>query len=201
VSDEEEVVSDGYLEKRPSAGRMGKAVELLVAAACILISRGELNASMALVDDEGVDLVFHRVGGSATLAVQVKARMSSSKRVSGGGFVAFVRSQTFRPREDLFMLFITADVDAGTLGTLWFVPSTAFAAAGGKPNARGRLKFAASLKEKSKDQWRTYRLEPTALPGRVLDESPEARSLLAFVDLAPSRPNHAEFRSTRRKGP
>jgi hypothetical protein len=53
---------DDYLDKSPSASRMGKAVEYLV-------------------DDEGVDLVFNRRGSSATLAVQVKARMSDSKRV------------------------------------------------------------------------------------------------------------------------
>ena len=66
---------------------MGKAVEYLVAAACILSTRGELNVSTSMVDDEGVDLVFHRRDNAATLAVQVKARMSDSKRVrdwSGG---------------------------------------------------------------------------------------------------------------------
>ena len=48
---------DEYLDKSPSAGRMGKAVEYLVAASCILATRGELNVSTSLVDDEGVDLV------------------------------------------------------------------------------------------------------------------------------------------------
>jgi hypothetical protein len=51
---------DAYLDKSVSAGRMGKAVEYLVAAACILSTRGELNVSTSMVDDEGVDLVFHR---------------------------------------------------------------------------------------------------------------------------------------------
>jgi len=63
------------------AGRMGKAAEHLIAAFCILATRGALNVSTSLVDDEGVDLVFHRRGFTATLAVQVKARMSDSKRV------------------------------------------------------------------------------------------------------------------------
>lgn len=89
--------AEDYLDKSPSASRMGKAVEYLVASICILASRGELNAAMSLVDDEGVDLVFNRRSSSATLAVQVKARMSDSKRVRAGLFVAFVRSQTFRP--------------------------------------------------------------------------------------------------------
>ncbi|HEY5783168.1 MAG TPA: hypothetical protein VIT65_00155 [Microlunatus sp.] len=73
-------------------------MEYLVAAVCILTTRGELNVSTSLVDDEGVDLVFNRRNSPATLAVQVKARMSDSKRLSSGGFVAIVREQTFTPR-------------------------------------------------------------------------------------------------------
>jgi hypothetical protein len=60
---------ESYLDKSPDAGRMGKAVEHLVAASCIIVTRGRLNVSTALVDDEGVDLVFHRRDSSATLAV------------------------------------------------------------------------------------------------------------------------------------
>jgi hypothetical protein len=102
---QDEFEDESYLEKSGSAGRMGKAVEYLVAASCILATEGELNVSTSLVDDEGVDLVFHRRNSSATLAVQVKARMSTSKRVRSQGVVAFVRSQTFKPRDDLDMLF------------------------------------------------------------------------------------------------
>ncbi len=108
MSDEE------YLDKSPDAGRMGKAVEHLVAASCIIATRGRLNVSTSLIDDEGVDLVFHRRNSSATLAVQVKSRMSDSKRVTSGGFVAFVRSQTFRPRSDLDLLFVAVDIKTGT---------------------------------------------------------------------------------------
>ncbi|MET8117499.1 hypothetical protein [Streptomyces prasinus] len=83
---------EDYLDKSPSAARMDKAAEYLVAASCILATGGELNVSTSLVDDEGVDLVFHRRGGSATLAVQVKARMSTGVQVQQGKLMAFVRS-------------------------------------------------------------------------------------------------------------
>jgi hypothetical protein len=92
--------TDDYQSKSSSAGRIGKAVEYLIAASCILATRGELNVSTSLVDDEGVDLVFHRRDSTATLAVQVKARMSDSKLVQEGRLMAFVRSQTFRPHRD-----------------------------------------------------------------------------------------------------
>ena len=152
-----------------SASRMGKAVEYLVAATCILASRGELNASTSLVDDEGVDLVFNRRGSSAMLAVQVKARMSDSKRVQAGSVVAFVRSQTFRPRPDLDLLFVAVDVREARIRASWLVPSEDFAANAGKPSSRGRLRFYASLSATGRDRWRDYRLEPAELASRVLE--------------------------------
>lgn len=42
----------------------------------------KLNASTSLVDDEGVDLVFHRREKSTTLAVQVKSRTMATKGIS-----------------------------------------------------------------------------------------------------------------------
>jgi hypothetical protein len=147
---------------------MGKAVEYLVAASCILATRGELNASTSLVDDEGVDLVFNRRNGTATLAVQVKARMSDSKRVQRDGLVAFVRSQTFVPRPDLDLLFVAVDIMRGAVMQGWLVPSTDFSATVTKPNSRGRLRFGASMKPNSKDRWVKYRLSAEELAPRIL---------------------------------
>jgi hypothetical protein len=112
-----------YLSKSASAGRMGKATEYLVAATCILTTRGELNVSTSLVDDEGVDLVFNRRDSPSTLAVQVKARMSDGIRIASGRFTAFVRASTFNPRPDLDMLFTAVDVRTGALMISWLVPS------------------------------------------------------------------------------
>lgn len=146
---------------------MGKAAEHLVATFCILATRGELNVSTSLVDDEGVDLVFHRRNSTATPAVQVKARMSDSKRVQSEGFVAFVRSQTFRPRRGLDMLFVAIDVARGAIVKAWLVPSLDYAQSLGKPNSRGRYRFGASMKNNTNDQWREFRLD-AELPPAVL---------------------------------
>ncbi len=158
---------DDYLDKSPSAGRMGKAVEYLVAAACILSTRGELNVSTSMVDDEGVDLVFHRRDSAATLVVQVKARMSDSKRVRAGGLVAFVRSQTFRARADLDMLFVAVDIERGSVMKAWLVPSVEFAALL-KPQNSGKYRFGASLKDDTKDRWAGHRLEANELAPAIL---------------------------------
>ncbi|MFJ3881624.1 hypothetical protein ACIPW5_29780 [Streptomyces sp. NPDC090077] len=163
MSDDED-----YLEKSPAAARMGKAAEYLVAASSILATGGELNVSTALVDDEGVDLVFHRRGSSATLAVQVKARMSTGTQVRQGKVMAFVRSQTFRPRTGLDLLVVAVDVERGAVMTAWLIPSRTFAAMATEPNSRGQFRFSASMKPDSKDRWTPFRLTAAELPRRLL---------------------------------
>lgn len=162
-------MADDYLAKSPDASRIGKAVEHLVAASCILASDAKLNVSTSLVDDEGVDLVFHRRGGSATLAAQVKSRRTTTTRVQTGSFMAQVRQQTFRPRPDLYLLFVVADAENATFGPVWLVPSEVFAAMAHGVGRRGNLRFVASLLPGSRDKWRPYRYERAELPRRILD--------------------------------
>ncbi|WP_150240958.1 hypothetical protein [Nocardiopsis quinghaiensis] len=158
-----------YLAKSPRAGRMGAAAEYLIAATCILATRGELNVSTSLVDDEGVDLVFHRRGTSRTLAVQVKARMSDGKMVHEKELcVAFVRSQTFRPRSDLDLLFAVIDPQVGALRIAWLIPSKEFAAMEPPLDSHRRFRFSASMKTGSRDQWVRFRLSPDQLADRIL---------------------------------
>lgn len=147
---------------------MGKAAEFLVAAFCILATRGQLNSSTSMVDDEGVDLVFHAREGVSTLAVQVKARMSDTKGVQRGSFLAQVRAKTFRPRADLDMLFVAIDIERGAIIKAWLVPSPDFLRIIGAPNSRGLFRFAASLKPGTGDQWSQYGLEPNELPPKIL---------------------------------
>lgn len=159
---------DDYLEKSPNAARMGKAAEYLVSAFCILVTQGQLNVSTSMVDDEGVDLVFHQRGSTSTLAVQVKARMLSSTLAQRGSFQAFVRSQTFTPRHDLVLLFVSVDDKQGQLDQAWLVPSVEFDKRKGVATRQGRYRFVASLKEGSQDQWATFRLSPSQLPEMIL---------------------------------
>lgn len=156
--------------KDAQAARKGRAAEALIAATCVLASAGELNALTALVDDEGVDLGFKRRDGSRTLDVQIKARFSddagSAVLRDRDQFIANVGRSTFRPRPDLAMLFVAIDAAQAR----WLVPSPDFeqrglaVAGGGRP----RLRFAASAKPDSQDQWRPYRCAGTDLPAAIL---------------------------------
>jgi hypothetical protein len=150
------------------AARLGKAVEHLVAATCILISGLELNVSTSFVDDEGVDLVFARRGQSKTLAVQVKSRRLTGTSMSRGTFRTQVRNATFGAREDLHLLFVAVDAEEGVFDLAWLVPSIDFAAAT-TVNSQSRRRFVASAKEKTQDQWSRYRCSRHDLAGRVLN--------------------------------
>lgn len=155
-------------DNRDSA-RMGKAVEHLVAATCILVSRLELNVSTSFVDDEGVDLVFHRRASSTTLDVQVKSRSMSAKTIANRQrFIANVGVSTFRERPDLHMLFVAVNAEDGTFDPVWLVPSIDLARIK-KPGARGRYQFSASMKKTTRDQWSEYRSTRADLPARILD--------------------------------
>lgn len=149
------------------SGRLGKAVEHLVAATCILTSGMELNVSSSFVDDEGVDLVFARRGQPKTLAVQVKSRRLAGTSMSQGTFRTQVRDATFSARDDLYLLFVAVDPDEGVFDLAWFVPSINFAEAT-TVNSQGRRRFVASAKENTRDQWSGYRCSRQSLAERIL---------------------------------
>ena len=146
-------------DNRDSA-RKGKAIEHLVAATCILASDLKLNVSTNLVDDEGVDLIFHRREDTTTLAVQVKGRLLTARTIERRNiFRSNVRAATFRARPGLSMLFVAVDAADGTFPFAWLVPSEAFERAFKRPNNQGRYVFVASMNEDSRDRWSKYRSE------------------------------------------
>lgn len=160
--------------KHASSARKGKAVEHLVAAICVLATRGELNALTALVDDEGVDLGFKRRNGTMTLDVQVKARFTdedgSRALREKARFSADVREETFRPRADLFMMYLVVSAERAGIEMAWLVPSEVLAEEGitVRPNGKPQVRFVASSKPDSDDKWRRYRLCREELPAALL---------------------------------
>lgn len=149
------------------SARLGRAAEYLVAAKAILASDLRLNVSTSFVDDEGVDLVFHRRGSTTTLAVQVKSRTVGARTIARKGiFRATVRTSTFAARADFFLLFVLVDKSSGTLPCFWLIPSRTFRR-GVKP-VDGARRFAASVKPESRDRWRKFRFAEEELAPRIL---------------------------------
>ena len=126
-----------------------------------------LNVSTSLVDDEGVDLVFHRRGRPTTLAVQVKSRGSDTSVVQREQFIGSKRPQTFEARLDLYMLFVVVDRPTATLATVWFLPSVDFDRLA-RTTGKGMRRFTASPKEGSTDQGRPYRMPSRELPDAII---------------------------------
>lgn len=150
------------------AGRKGKAVEHLIAALCVLGSNGELNAWTSLVDDEGVDLVLQRRNRPETISLQVKSRLTSGKGITERKrFQSQVRAATFRPRDDLYMLFVVADPTTLDLDPIWLVPSKDFIEKA-PVSSSGKHRFVASIKPGTKDRWADYLVEKERLASRLL---------------------------------
>jgi hypothetical protein len=142
---------------------MGKAAEYLVAASSILATRGELTVSAT-----GAGLVFQRRGSSATLAVRVKARMSTAGVVQLGRVRTSVLARTFEPRDDLDVLPVAVDVERAAITAAWLVPSARFAELANGPDSAGKLRFSALLEPDPSERWTPYRLTAAELPQRIL---------------------------------
>ena len=139
--------------------RRGIASESLVASMCVLGSDGELNVATSLVDDEGVDLVFYRSAGEPTLSVQVKSHFFDAPgKIERRGAKALLNPGTFRPRRDLYLLFLVVNQYEARIHTAWFVPSVEF----GKSKTGKNRRFQASPDPDSGSPWVDYLMD---LPG------------------------------------
>lgn len=142
---------------QPDSNWKGSGIEHLVAAHCVLASKGLLNASRPMFDDSGVDLVFSLRGKPATLAVQVKSRFDTSKRVERGSFRVDIRKATFEPRADLAILAVLYDSVELDFGPIWLVPSLEFATLTAAQSATRRVWVMAMSLAGANNQWAPYR--------------------------------------------
>ena len=151
----------------PSESLVGRAIEYLVGATVVLASDTRLNVMTAMADDEGVDLVFRRRGGNATLAVQVKGRRMASATLTGGVFQQEVGTATFRPRSDLFMLFVAVDGDEGTIERAWLIPSEDFDRLANRVRGGTKLRLRSTLDPTTRNKWKPFLLEARSLANEI----------------------------------
>lgn len=108
------------------------------------------------------------------LDVQVKARCSDddgSKALREKGlFSSDVRQETFRPREDLYMLYLSIDGPRAEIEHAWLVPSAVLAAEeiGVTKQGKKHVRIAASAKPDTDDKWRKYRYRREEFPAQLL---------------------------------
>ncbi len=122
-----------------------------------------------MFDDSGVDLVFSLRGKPATLAVQVKARFDTSKRVGRGSFRIDIRKATFEPRADLAILAVLYDSVKLDFGPIWLVPSLDFATLTKSQSARRRVWVMAMSLAGTNNRWSSYRRTRSNLHEGLVD--------------------------------
>ena len=145
-------------ERELGSSLKGKIATTLIGVACAQRSNGEINFASPFVDDEGVDLIFFKKGGSGkAILAQVKSRTIQSKLLSQGKFRVQVRRVSFKPREGYYFIFVALDeVGKGLLDTLWFVPSVDFAKKLAGQTNETVLVFQSRFN--SRDMWEEYRI-------------------------------------------
>ncbi|MFG3055515.1 hypothetical protein ACGFZP_31860 [Kitasatospora sp. NPDC048239] len=163
------VAGEEYQVKSGVAARMGKAAGYLVVASAVLASGGVRGVSTSLVDDEGVDQVFHWRAHGATLAVRVKFRMMSGVQAQQGGLMALVEAGTFQPQDSFALLFVAVDDERAASHTAWLVPSRDFAARVTTLTANGCSCLSASVRAASMTVGFPCRLTAAQLPQRLPD--------------------------------
>lgn len=155
------------IERELGSSLKGKIAATLIGIACAEGSNGQINFASPFVDDEGVDLIFFRRGGSGkAILAQVKSRAMQSKLLSRGTYRTHVRRASFKPREGYYFIFVAFDQSGKSLAdTLWFIPSVDF----GKKLAgqKGEKVLVFQSRFNSKDMWEEYRTSLEELPQRI----------------------------------
>jgi hypothetical protein len=155
------------IKRELSSSLKGKIATTLIGMACAQQSSGQINFAFPFVDDEGVDLIFFRKGGSGkAILAQVKSRTVQSRLLSRGVFRVQVRRASFKAREGYYFIFVAFDqLKKQLFDTLWFIPSIDF-----------KRKLVGQKNEKvlvfqsrfsSNDMWAQYRTSLEQLPQRI----------------------------------
>jgi hypothetical protein len=154
-------------EQELSSSLIGKIAVTLIGIACAQQSNGQINFASPFVDDEGVDLIFFRKGGSGkAILAQVKSRTVQSKLLSHGTFRVQVRRASFKPRKGYYFIFVALDESGkGLLDTLWFIPSLDFERKLAGQTNKTVLVFQSRFN--SNDMWAQYRTNLEQLPQRI----------------------------------
>jgi hypothetical protein len=123
-----------------------------------------------MYDDEGVDLVFSLRGQPATLAVQVKSRFSTSRRVRGGSFRMDVKKSTFKARPDLALIGILYNEETHTVTATWVIPSTHFGRlVRDQRHGIGKVwVMRTGLNDQKEDMWSRFKTEWEEVPKSVV---------------------------------
>ncbi|MDC7243577.1 MAG: hypothetical protein PQJ44_06540 [Sphaerochaetaceae bacterium] len=129
-------------------------------------SDGNLTCFAPDSDDDGIDIIINRKMDFKPIFVQVKSRFN----LNNGLFSQDIGTSTFRADEKFWVCFIYYNPVNFEIENIWFIPSIDFHEKSveiNPENHKQKLRFAASVKDNSKDKWSEYRVSKTELSVKV----------------------------------
>ena len=126
-------------------------------------SDGNLTCFAPDSDDDGIDIIINRKMDFKPIFVQIKSRFN----LNNGSFSQGVGTNTFKADEKFWICFIYYNPENFDIENIWFVPSIDFDKKINPKNYKRKLRFAASVKENTKDMWSEYRVSKIDLSKKV----------------------------------
>lgn len=129
-------------------------------------SDGNLTCFAPDSDDDGIDIIINRKMDFKPIFVQIKSRFN----LNNGLFSQDIGTNTFRADKKFWICFIYYNPDNFDIENIWLIPSIDFHEKSNEinpENYKQKLRFAASVKEDSKDKWCKYRVSKIGLSKKV----------------------------------
>lgn len=150
-----------------SSKQKGNILERRFIELISLGSNGTLSCFTPDSDDDGLDCIVNRKGEYKPVFVQVKSRFNLD---SSGIFSQDIGTSTFCADDKFYICFFLFSIDKYDIEKIWLVPSKDFEKKSQEINSvnyKQKLRFAASPKDDSSDQWRQYRVEKKELAAKI----------------------------------
>lgn len=142
----------------------GNIIESQIANILMLVSDGDLTPSLPIVDDYGVDIVLGAKSTFNTVSIQVKSRFVTNSRYKNR--LDFqIQKKGFQADKRLFVLCVYFDQSAGSIDTMWLIPSLDIA--GNAVSLEKHYRVVASRTLSSSDKWSGYKVSPQDLVAKL----------------------------------
>ncbi|MGG1520212.1 hypothetical protein ABE504_32880 [Paenibacillus oryzisoli] len=143
-----------------SSVQKGKLIESQIANMLTLVSDGQINVSIPIVDDDGIDLLVNRKGCFNVVFLQVKSRF-----VTTSGFknrLDFqVQKSSFKVSDNFYILCVYFDQAKNEIDTMWLIPS--IEVKNQSVSLELHFRIVANRNEVSNDKWSGFKVTPERL--------------------------------------
>jgi|YelNatPaOPRAMG01_1025707.scaffolds.fasta_scaffold169607_1 hypothetical protein len=157
------------LEFKLSSKQKGNILEKRFIELVSLGSNGKISCYTPDSDDDGIDVILNLKSEFKPLFIQVKSRFNIN---SNGTYSQDIGTNTFKEHSSFYICFFYYDLKQFDVAKIWLVPSIDFkkkAVVLNPTDYAQKLRFAASPKDSSNDQWSEYRVKKEDLGEKLLE--------------------------------